>query len=283
MTEPITPTAGVPSSTWPNVKVARAAQHLSELQARIGLWFATSPFYGDAVVADDRLSWSMRLHVLSPPPLDEWGAYVGDCVHNLRSALDAAVWDLATSGGREPSSPTWISFPIVTTAERWRGVPERNLDGLPADAIERIWRIQPFQRPAAEQPGDALAILQRLDNDDKHRSKIVAQVAAVEMGHDWSVEFADDAAAGRNVPPDTTLHAPDLTDGAVLMVNRTVDPIVKVRGSFALRANLVIETPMGPQQLIETLGSLISYVDQILAIVYGRVELVGPGTADATE
>jgi hypothetical protein len=284
MTEPIEPNTAAPrTSTWPNIKVARAAQHFSGLQSRVGLWMATSPFGAEGAISDDRLKWTLRLRVDSPPPVDEWGTYMGDCIHNLRSALDAAVWDFATSEGKSPAIQTQIGFPIATKASEWKDTATRKLDGVPAEVIERIRLLQPFQRPTAERTGDLLALLQRLDNDDKHRSRIVALLEWQKMEHEFSVEFASDGAAARNAPPDTTINVPDFDDGALLVEHRTVDPIVKVKGGFNFGARLAIETPLGPQPLLETLGSLINYVHLVLAVIYGQAVPSDEGAPDVTE
>jgi len=284
MTEPLELSAEAPrTSTWPNVKVARAGQHFSGLQSRVGLWMATDPFRAEAAISDDRLRWTLRLRVDSPPPVEEWGTYMGDCIHNLRSALDAAVWDFATSEGKSPASPTLIGFPIATKAGDWKDAASRKLDGVPAEVIERIRLIQPFQRPTAEQAGDLLALLQRLDNDDKHRSRIVALLEWQKMDHEFSVEFASDQAAERNVPPDTTINVPAFDDGALLVEHRTVDPIAKVKGGFQFGARLAIDTPLGPQPLLETLGALINYVQLVLAVVYGQAVSTDDGAPGAAE
>lgn len=282
MPDPGSPNTEAPrASTWPHIKVARAAQHLSDLQSRTGLWMATSPFGPKVEISEDRLSWRLRLRVDSPPPVEEWGVYLGDCIHNLRSALDAAAWDFATSDGQKPANANLIGFPIATRKRDWDRAVPRNLDGVSAEVVDRIRLVQPFQRPEAERPGDLLALLQRLDNDDKHRSRIVALLEWQEMGHDFSVEFASDEAAARNVPPDTTINVPEFSDGALLAEHRTKDPIVKVRGGFSFIARLGIETPSGPQPLLETLGSLINYVHRVLGVVYGQASQSEAGVPDS--
>lgn len=282
MTEPNEPDKAATDtpSTWPNIKVARAAQHLLDLQSRIGLWQAGRPFGAIAEVSDDRLKWRLLLRVTSPPPIEEWGTIMGDCVHNLRSAMDAAVWDLATADGRSPARRNLIGFPIVAKSGEWRDATSRQLEGVSTDVVERIRLLQPFHRPAAERPRDPLALLQRLDNDDKHRSRIIALIEWQEMNHDFSVEFESDEAASRNVPPNTTLNVPDFSDGALLAEHRTVDPIAHAKGGFQFAARLCIETQLGPRPLLETLGGLINYVHTVLAVVYGRTAPTSPVPSD---
>jgi len=271
-----------PASTWPSVKVARAVQHLADLQARVGLWHATRPYRIEDSLSDDRLTWSLRLRVSSLPPLEEWGAYMGDCVHNLRSALDAAAWDGATAEGREPMNPTQIGFPIATTPKEWdRQVGRGKLDCVPPEMVARIRSIQPFTQPAGDDIANGLALVSKLDNNDKHRSKLVASIEWTDMAHELTFEYASGAAAARNVPPNTTLHTPEIVDGALLIENSGVDPIVGVKGESKFGMQLRIDTPFGALPLFPTLGSLVDHVAAVLAIVYDR-PLPFPPTADGT-
>lgn len=90
-----------------------------------------------------------------------------------------------------------------------------------------------------------------------------------ESSHQFSVQFADDDASARNVPPDMTLHESPIEDGALLGELRTVDPIVSLQGSWSISLRPVITSPNGDQPMVETLEGLVAYVRQILAVLYG--------------
>ena len=256
-------------SPWPYVKVARAAQHLADLQARISFWIATQPFTTVPELSPDRLTWSLRLRVGSPPPTEEWSIFLGDCIHNLRSALDASVWELSTKGGEAPDRPLDIQFPIVDDPLKWEAAAKRRLAGVPAPVIERIRIVQPMMRPDEEKPRDLLTLLQHLSNLDKHRSSISASIVPDTINADFSVQFESDEAATRNVPPNVTVHFPEIRDGHLIVEYATVDPIDETTGGFGLSLGIAVDTPSGNQPLFETVGGLVTYVGQVLSVMHG--------------
>jgi hypothetical protein len=80
---------------WSLAKVGPGRQHGMELVSRIAGWTAVANPHTLASIADDRLSWDIRLSEFDPPPLSEWALILGDGIHNLRSALDVLVWAYA--------------------------------------------------------------------------------------------------------------------------------------------------------------------------------------------
>jgi hypothetical protein len=121
----------------------------------------------------------------------DWGYLVGDCIHNLRSALDHLVLQLAIlgQGGRQLTDREAFScsFPIHTKPESF---PDPSKSGpiklLRAGERTRITELQPFSawdpsiwgstphipfgRMQPARIPSALARLQTLDNTDKHRT-----------------------------------------------------------------------------------------------------------------
>ncbi len=142
------------------------------------------------------------------------------------------------------------------------------LESVPHEVVERIKIIQPFMRPPEEKARDPLLLLQELSNLDKHRSSIIATAVPDQVAHNLSVQFEDDAAAERNVPLDVTLHLPEVEDGALLVEQRTLDPIVKLTGSWRVTLGVSVETSLGRQPLFEAMGGLIGYVGQVLRVIY---------------
>jgi hypothetical protein len=90
-----------------------------------------------------------------------------DLVHNTRSALDHVLARLKEHLGGDPGQG---HFPTRQRAELWQQhiikAKKSPLDGLPADAVELIYREQPLHRAVPAE--DPLVILNRLDNTDKH-------------------------------------------------------------------------------------------------------------------
>lgn len=272
MTEPLTQPqykVGTDVSTWPYSKLARAAEHLNRLQSEVGLWMAEQPVGTEGTLGEDRLLWSLRMIVRRPPPIQQWSTIIGDCVHNLRSALDAAVWEFATIDGGGPEKPNLVQFPVVENSAQWANEAAKRLQNVPPHVVERIRITQPLMRPDDERPRDPLILLQHLSNTDKHRASITCGFRAESVNADFSVTFADDAAAERNVPPDVTVHEPTMEDAALLAEYRSNDPIVETQGGFGIVFELLIDTPMGPQKLVDTMGGLIQFVGQVLSVMHG--------------
>jgi hypothetical protein len=179
-------------------KVGRANVHLSFLDEQIDSFINDGNLY-EFDPLDDLQTGQIVIHGegLREPPVEFWGAIIGDVVHNLRSALDHLVWQLTLANGYTPpatiprkgTGSEWrdIRFPIYTVdpRERYRSsgrrIPWRNrwpgwsrkkiagsLWGVRPDLRTVIQTLQPFNRRknAAKEP---LAILDELWNIDKHR------------------------------------------------------------------------------------------------------------------
>jgi hypothetical protein len=156
------------------VKLDRAKEHLDALNADLQQ-FATEEPHPLHVVIPDRAYTVQDVVWMRDPPA-RWGALVGDCVHNLRSALDHIVW--ALSGGNR-YAPQHAEFPIFENPFKFfertkKGEPARGsgiwkIAGVvPDEARAIIEGLQPFNRPQPER--HPLWIIHELDRFDKHRA-----------------------------------------------------------------------------------------------------------------
>jgi hypothetical protein len=106
------------------------------------------------------------------PILDpNWPLIIGECVYNLRCALDHLWWALAVDHlGREPteSEARSIQFPILTNAAPDKFEDHRFLTHVADDVVEMAKSVQVFDRPEGAEP--LLAVLATLSNHDKHRN-----------------------------------------------------------------------------------------------------------------
>jgi hypothetical protein len=104
------------------------------------------------------------------------GAMLGDYVHNLRCALDHAVWTMVRHSRAEPGK--WTHFPVAESEAKWRDdVVERSPDrghpptfGLADMCMALVEDFQPFKLPRKERSRAPLLRLVRIDNVDKHRA-----------------------------------------------------------------------------------------------------------------
>lgn len=246
------------------LKLARAGLQLQSLSGSIAAWATSNPMAADTELREGRLGFRLvQREFLEPAPLDEWGLSLGECVHNLRSALDNLAFALARLRRDPPDKPQRIAFPIFQDRAQFEKVGRGNIDQLPDQAVSLIERLQPFQRDGSAAFGtperDALVLLQWLSNADKHRVPSVVLIAPTTMTHNVSAAFYSDEDATANVPPDVTFWAGPLKAGAVLVEWRTNRPIASVSGSFEGIAIVAIQTPHELAAVVPTLQALHQY------------------------
>jgi hypothetical protein len=254
---------------WAWAKTSRAFQHFNDLAARISVWRTLAAPRLDASISDDRLAWSVRVRLGNAAPLAEWALLMGDVVHNLRAALDVLIWANAETDNLEPRQRRELGFPLVSVEAEWADKSARLLRGVSPIVVERVRACQPFQLPLVERSSHGLLVLHELDVLDKHRLALstTASAALQDMALDHTVEFADDAAAERNVPPDVTVHKAALVDGALLISGKAKDPITKIHGTMALQYQLGITTDHGFMGLLELLQLLSSQTSEVVTYI----------------
>lgn len=104
-----------------------------------------------------------------PEHSDDWGLIIGDAIHNFRSALDHAWWELAIRHlKRQPTEKEArsIQFPINRPTTKW--VPGNYIQWVGIKATKIAQDVQPDRGldAAGLHPFEAL---RRFSNEDKHR------------------------------------------------------------------------------------------------------------------
>ena len=218
-------------------KLDRAFEHGEALRDEIrglvqGDFYDTRVEYQHKPDAKGNIWLRGYLDVLQEPPL-KLGVMAGDCVHNLRSALDHLVYQLALLDGEK--SPSGTLFPIACTEAEYLVVPpnavaclrDRALAGIAEPHRAMIDQEQPYISVSAGSHArdHALAVLNSFWNRDKHR---VIQTAALRP---FSVEAIP---VGANFTPIVHLPAKPprvLANGAYIYSIGTpaLDPSVKVQ------------------------------------------------------
>lgn len=164
------------------LKIVRAYDHLKALNNEVDATLARQPNAVVGEIEPDSGDKVYRAHLKWEPPR-EWGLTLGDCIHNLRSALDHMVWDLVILNGETPDPKT--EFPIYGDPAQYRLKHEapRKLRGVPAEAAEVIEEAQPYHSPRPR--SSPLWALRELDIIDKHRSLLLTSsiVALRSFGH----------------------------------------------------------------------------------------------------
>ena len=168
----------------------------------------------------------------------KWGVLIGDCIYNLRSALDHLVWSMIFQHTGRMAD--WSEFPIFLDGGRYpkvdkKGKPVRTsglakVEGLPDGAKACIESLQPYNRKDGPPDLHPLWLLHQISNHDKHRLVNIAHASITSgylaikgLGHGKVERFG--------------LPIGALEDGAEVgkirpMLGYTLEPEVEVKGEF---------------------------------------------------
>lgn len=161
----------VASLDEPRAKLGRGLELLDELRAQVN----TFPRQVLMLIKRGGLEHVWSVYPERPIPM-RWSLLLGDAVHNLRSALDHLVYQLALL--QQDPLPAGIersgAFPVCVTEKDFQKQSHR-LAGIDCKAQKQIKALQPFNAPKPQK--HPLHWLALLDNIDKHRRlNVVATV-----------------------------------------------------------------------------------------------------------
>jgi hypothetical protein len=160
------------------LKIARARQHLQELETSVSDFLAHKPF---AVLVEkpegmpdylDFVTWVARFREEVP---HEWSPIIGDIIHNLRAALDVMACDLVRLNGK---SATGVYFPFARSAsDLAKQIKGKHIDRAGPQVVDEIEKLQPYKGGNL-----ALRAIHDLDIVDKHQSLIAVAGSVVTAG-----------------------------------------------------------------------------------------------------
>jgi hypothetical protein len=186
------------------LKVVRAQEHLDSLKVAIGEYEKANPY---SVTIDNNPKEIGGKANVTKHPDTRLSAIIGDCLHNLSSALDYVMWEIAgTFAGRplvaapigddKPYFPLWDSPSSFTKYITRLNDPRRWNYKIPDPVISAFERVQPYQAGYGR-----LGLFKTLVNVDKHRLPLVAQgeidtfeisVSKVRIGGQFPPPFGTD-------------------------------------------------------------------------------------------
>lgn len=202
----------------PRLKIARAKSEIDRLREAEKA-FRTEAKYRvvRAELNPDTGKYIHRFEIIYFPPLDDWGVWVGEIIHNLRSALDILVYQLARRN-HAPANVRDTQFPIFRRRYTRRigtrtfmgfegdkgaraaasGSGRKMIDRLCTDHQTRIEGMQPYRRKGKQAAfgrplvgrWSLLHRLHELNNADKHRliQVVGAKPGAGPMVAGWGEE-----------------------------------------------------------------------------------------------
>lgn len=260
-----------PSLTDPRAKLDRAAEHLEALSNELSRFSERDPY---RIVPDPGLDEGrkvLRFRVDAEPPI-KLSLIFGDFIHNLRSALDNLVCQLAYLDGATSCKTT--QFPICDSPERFAKGRDRWLAGLNEKHIADIERLQPYEgRDTALVR--SLRAVRDFDNIDKHQA-IHAAFAALDPRPQTlrGKRNRTDSAVALAIYP-VTIGKP-LYDGAVLA---RVE-VIGAEGNLGPDMGMQIDLPVGIG--FGEIGLRSTVLEIIHSTIKGVIEAFALSFSDAT-
>jgi hypothetical protein len=155
-------------------RLDRALYHLESFKAERAAWREENPHRLWTEVDAESGENVLWAEILKPPP-DSLSLIAGDCIHNLRAALDNLAFELALAYIRGPL-PSDVekksAFPIFTKDIADDPQSRKNFDkmtrGISPRAKADIEELQPYKRGDSFR-SDRLWQLNELSREDKHR------------------------------------------------------------------------------------------------------------------
>lgn len=143
------------------LKFARAREHLVVIADEIREYIATRPYEVSVEQHDNRVT--VRLPVVNEAPPLHISAVIGDCVVNLRAALDYIASQVAERYSKNLGQGRDIYFPLCDHPKNFN--PKALLKhNVPPSALKQVESVQPYQSGY-----ESLKLLRYLSNIDKHR------------------------------------------------------------------------------------------------------------------
>jgi hypothetical protein len=232
----------------PRLRITRATNQIGTLRLADEHFRSKSNYR--VVVAElnaEATDYALRALVDVLPPTD-LGVCIGEIAHNLRSALDGLVYQLAILNKATEKALTGTQFPIflLDRAVECKGQPEkaghcsnsahffcrglRQIAALDSKHQARIERLQPYHLANGGQES-ALYLLHEINNADKHRllQAIGGKAAGYMIGGVWGdpdtpapdyeiwprAVFEDDAKVGRTAATDVQTHRVQIDQGII--------------------------------------------------------------------
>jgi len=160
-------------------KLKRAEESIVDLNSQIVAFLRERPEGGFSHDKQKAAKEFAEFHAKHAIPL-RFGVIAGEVVHHLRSSLEHIAWMLSNAEYRD-KHPRWIGFPIFTVDPFATGDKDKIasydrqvkgiLDNGAVAALDLIKELQPYK--AMNPADDPLAILQELNNEDKHHTLIL--------------------------------------------------------------------------------------------------------------
>lgn len=153
------------------LKLERAREHLVSLDAEWQRWREGEPYSFVHEPDANTGEYVVRVHISEQPPA-KFALIVGDCIHNIRSALDNLVYELAVAyldiGPIPDGRARGLAFPVFGDRAMKEWECRNKIGCIDPRAQAVIKELQPYKR-GEDFASDPLWMIHQLSNVDKHR------------------------------------------------------------------------------------------------------------------
>jgi hypothetical protein len=244
----------------PNLKLARAKQHIDDLDAEIARFLARKPYriMVEPNASGEHPEWPHdRVMRISEQPPESFSLIIGDAIHNMRSSLDLLVCAFVRVEGK---SDKRVQFPIARDANSLEeAIKQANVHRASPKAVDFIRALKPYEGPGGN---TALCDIHKLDILDKHR--LIITVSNVAHFEDVTIGVRGNSLMA-TMP---TFGWGALEDGAVLFhAAETVD--VKIGDEIPATYQIAFGPgqPLHHEPVVKTLKILADYIESVLKCV----------------
>jgi hypothetical protein len=252
------------ANSW--LKIGRADEHSKLVSEEIAAWRKGKTYeitsHRQANISDHRLVINFNSRMVR----DRWALICGDCVHNLRSALDQLIYAIAVreaAGVDPPPDERRIQFPITDDPTKF-SEQEWRLQSLSQTVRTVLEGVQPYNRLHPILP-PLLGILRDFDDRDKHRLLNIAD------HRQQSGNFKIDVPPGHLIL-NLNINKGILQDGSELMSFTVEPPSLEVKCYYDVSVTIGLSHAPGPSGVLATpipkvLELLIEEVKEVVGIV----------------
>lgn len=218
------------SSKASRIKLARACRHRNELDLMFAEYVRKYELEDtvSAEVFQDGVQFSIKWTMRVLPLDEEFGAVVGDIVHNLRAALDLLACAAARNHCGEAKG---VYFPFAHSKEDFASqIRAKKFEKAGPIALEILQNFRPYRGG-----NDMLRALHDLDIRDKHQQLI---------------------------PQHTSVASP------VIKMGDADDPTIRLVGNDKRPSEVTLrfpaDWPMGGEEVLSSLDSMIDIVSSVI-------------------
>ncbi|HEX5235467.1 MAG TPA: hypothetical protein VFW25_09065 [Silvibacterium sp.] len=164
-------------------KLDRAEEHLNAVYAEIAQWHNSCRYESFPERGSQMTRVGVALLRIGPDPYTtRWAVMIGDCLSNIRAALDHIIYSFAKFHAANNPSPDIenLAFVIADSPEEFKKAARGRLKGFTQGFIDLVESFQPYRRKHPVLP-PLLALIRDLSNADKHRLLQVAGAGVAQL------------------------------------------------------------------------------------------------------